>query len=134
MKEIQHKLTHTSYFKLPTCPQVRALILVILLFAGCRSVIPARDLRSSSAPDISRIVLRKGDSLIIFNKDLGWYNKRAGTIEGVTRDSQHVEYRIGEINKIETVREYSIIPTIVAAGIVIGAVIYLVAKLFVTLL
>ena len=119
---------------LHTCQQVRSLILVILLFAGCRSVIPARDLRSSSAPDISRIVLKKSDSLIIFNKDLGWYNKRAGTVEGITLDSQHVEYRVAEINKVETVREYSVIPVIVAAGIVLGAVIYLVAKLFVTLL
>jgi hypothetical protein len=110
---------------------VRNLIFLTIFFiAGCRSVIPARDLRSSSAPDISRIMLRKGDSVVIFNKDLGWYNKKAGIIEGVKLDSQHVEYHLNEISKVETVRNYSLIAAVYTGIAIIGAAIYLVAKIF----
>ena len=107
----------------------RSFIFVILLLAGCRSVIPARDLRSSSAPDISRIMLRKGDSVVVFNKDFGWYDKKAGIVEGVTLDSQHVAYPVASISKLETVRDYSIIPAILTASVIIGAALYLIAKL-----
>src|ERR1700683_571718 len=133
MKEMQDKLIHTSNFKLHTCLQARAFIFIFLLFAGCRSVIPARELRGSSAPDISRIVLRKGDSVIVFNKDFGWYDRPAGTVDGMTLDSQHVEYRLTEINKVETVRDYSLIPAVFAGAVVIFGAIYLVAKLFTAL-
>jgi len=113
---------------------VRNLFFLIIIFiAGCRSVIPARELRSSSAPDISRIVLRKGDSVVVFNNDFGWYDRKAGIVEGVTLDSQHVAYRIGEINKVETVRNYSFIAAIFAGGAILFGLLYLVAKIFTAL-
>jgi hypothetical protein len=110
---------------------VRSLCLIIfLLFAGCRSVIPARELRPDSSPDIARLVLKKGDSVIVFNSNFGWYNKRAGLIEGMTPDSLRVEYLLTEINKVETVRNYSVIAAVYTGIAVIGAAIYVIAKLF----
>ena len=74
-------------------------------------------------------MLKKGDSVVVFNRNFGWYDKRAGIIEGVTIDTQHVEYRLSEIIKVETVRNYAVIPAIIACGMVLGAALYLVAKL-----
>jgi hypothetical protein len=102
---------------------------IVPVFSGCRSVIPAHDLLGSSAPNISRIMLKKGDSVIVFNRDFGWYNKRAGLIEGISLDSQHVECRLSDIRNIETVRNYSLIPAIFAGVAVVGTVLYLMAKL-----
>ncbi len=96
--------------------------------AGCRTVSPVREVRSSYQPDISRLML-KNSKIVIFNADLGWYNKQAGTIEGVTVDTQHVVYHLSEINKIETVREYSIIPAIYVGVVVIFAGLYLLAAI-----
>ncbi len=100
-----------------------------ILFSGCRAIYPVRELRSSSAPDISR-VMKKNGTVVVFNPDLGWYNKQAGTIEGVTVDSQHVEYHLSELAKVETVREYSIIPAAVVLGIALFAGLWLVAGIF----
>jgi len=100
-----------------------------MLFAGCRAIYPVRELRPSSAPDISRVMLKNG-KVTIFNADFGWYNKQAGTIEGVTADSsQHVEYHLSEISKVETVREYSIFPAAVVAGIALWGALYLLGEI-----
>ena len=100
-----------------------------MLFTGCRAIYPVRELRPSSAPDISRVMLKNG-KVTIFNADFGWYNKQAGTIEGVTADSsQHVEYRLSEISKVETVREYSIFPAAVVAGIALWGALYLLGEI-----
>jgi hypothetical protein len=104
------------------------LAILSILFAGCRSITPARELRPSSAPDISRVMMKNG-KVVIFNADFGWYNRQAGTIEGITVDTQHVEYHLSELTKVETVREYSLIPAAVLAGIVLLAGVYLVAKI-----
>lgn len=130
MKEFQRKLIHTSYFINHNCRQARTFFFFsILIFAGCRSVIPVRDIRSSSAPDISRLVLKKGDSVVVFNKDFGWYNKQAEIVEGVTADSQHVSYPVASISKVETVRDYSLVAAVYVGGVIIGAAIYLISKL-----
>lgn len=71
----------------------------------------------------------KNGKVIEFNKDFGWYNQTAGTIEGVTVDSQHVEYHLAEISKVETVRVYSVIPAIYSAVAILGFVIYVIARL-----
>ena len=107
---------------------VRYVALVALFCTGCRAIIPVREIRSSSAPDISRVELKNG-KVTIFNADLGWYNKRAGTIEGITLDSQHVEYHLSELNKVETVREYSVVPAAVVGAALLGAVIWLASLL-----
>jgi hypothetical protein len=95
---------------------------------GCRTVAPIHDLRSSTAPDISRVMLKNGD-VIVFNGDFGWYNQKGGTIEGMTIDSQHVEYHLTELSKVETVRTYSLAAAFLAAGVLLGFGIYLLAKL-----
>ncbi len=104
------------------------LVVFAILFAGCREVFPARDIHTSSAPDISRLVLKNG-TVVVFNADFGWYNRQMGTIEGMTADSQHVEYHLIEINKVETVRGYSIFAAVLAGAALIGTVIYLIANL-----
>ena len=71
----------------------------------------------------------KNGKVTIFNDDFGWYNLRAGTIEGVTRDSQHVEYHLSEISKVETVREYSIFPAAFVAVVALWAGLYLLAEI-----
>ncbi len=71
----------------------------------------------------------KNGTVITFNQDFGWFNQNAGTIEGITTDSQHVEYHLVELNKVETVRTYSIVAAIIAAGALLGFGIYLLAKL-----
>jgi hypothetical protein len=103
-------------------------VLAVMLVAGCRAVSPVREIQPSSAPNISRVMLKNG-KVVVFNPDLGWYNKHAGTIEGITVDTQHVEYHLSEINKVETVREYSIVPAALVAAILLLSGIYLVAKL-----
>lgn len=107
---------------------LRALVIFFLFTVGCRSIVPARDLHGASAPDISRVMLKNG-TVITFNQDFGWFNQNAGTIEGITTDSQHVEYHLVELNKVETVRTYSIVAAIIAAGALLGFGIYLLAKL-----
>jgi hypothetical protein len=102
--------------------------LLLLLVVGCRTVSPIHDLRSSTAPDISRVMLKNGN-VIEFNRDFGWFNEKAGTIEGVTADSQHVEYHLVELSKVETVRAYSLIAAVLAAGALLGFGIFLLAKL-----
>ncbi|MFI5202408.1 MAG: hypothetical protein ACHQNE_08470 [Candidatus Kapaibacterium sp.] len=102
--------------------------IIILLFAGCRTVSPVREIRPSLAPDVSRVMLKSGKE-VLFNKDFGWYNQKAGTIEGVTVDSQHVEYHLVEIGKVETVRAYEVIPAAFTAGAILAAAIYLIAHL-----
>ena len=104
------------------------LALAIMLIAGCRSIYTVHELQPSSAPDISRLMLKNG-KVVVFNADLGWYNNKAGTIEGMTVDTQHMEYHLSEINKVETVREYSLIPAAFVAGVVLLAGIYVVARL-----
>jgi hypothetical protein len=99
-----------------------------MLVAGCHAIYTVRELRASSAPDISRVMLKNG-KVTIFNADFGWYNLQAGTIEGVTVDSQHVEYHLSEISKVETVREYSIFPAAVVAVIALWAGLYLLAEI-----
>ena len=99
-----------------------------MLFSGCRAIYPVRELHSSSAPDISRVMLKNG-KVVSFNPDFGWYNKQAGTIEGMTADTQHVEFHLSELAKVETVREYSLIPAAFVTGIVLLAGIWLVAKI-----
>jgi hypothetical protein len=107
---------------------VKPLVIVALLLGGCRAIAPVQTIRPSSAPDISRVELKNG-KVTTFNLDLGWYNKKAGTIEGITTDSVHVEYHLSELSKVETVREYSIIPAVFVGGVVIGAVIYLLSQI-----
>ena len=103
-------------------------VIAIFAIAGCREVFPAHDLHPSFSPDISRLVLKTGE-IVTFNQDFGWYNKRAGTIEGMTDSNVHVEYHLAEINKVETVRGYSLVPAIVVAGMIIGAGIWIIEKL-----
>ena len=100
---------------------------LLLIFAlGCRSVIPVREIRTASAPDISRVTLKNG-KVVTFNEDFGWYDKKAGVVEGTIKsidgvpDSQHVAYHLMEINKVETVRGYAIFGAI-GAALVIGAI------------
>jgi hypothetical protein len=100
----------------------------LLLAFGCRTVVSVRQVQPSSAPDISRVTLLNG-SITTFDDDLGWYNVQAGTIEGMTADSQHVEYHLSEILKVETVRAYSIIPAVAVAIAPLAVVIYLLYKL-----
>jgi hypothetical protein len=100
-----------------------------MLFAGCRAIYPVRELQPSSAPDISRVMLKNG-KVVVFNADFGWFNKQAGTIEGMTVDTQHVEYHLSELTKVETVREYSLIPAAFMLGVVLWGGLYLLAKIF----
>ncbi len=102
---------------------------VIIFIAGCREVYSVRELHSSFSPDISRVILKDG-KIVTFNPDLGWYNRKAGTIEGITTDSIHVEYHLVEINKVEVVRGYSLIAALFVGGIILGAGIWLIEKLF----
>lgn len=102
--------------------------LLLLLFVSCRTITPIHDLHSSFAPDISRVML-KGGTVVEFNKDFGWYNQSAGTIEGITVDSQHVEYHLAQLSKVETVRGYSLVAAVYAGAVVLGFGIYLIARL-----
>jgi len=102
--------------------------LLFLALAGCRSVIPVREIHTSSAPDISRVMLKNG-TLVVFNADFGWYDKQQGIIEGVNVDSQHVSYHLSEVNKIELVRTYSIFFAAAAALVPLGLGIIILAKL-----
>ena len=102
--------------------------MVLVLLASCRTVSPIIELHSSFAPDISRVML-KGGNVVEFNKDFGWYNQRAGTIEGITVDSQHVEYHLAQLSKVETVRGYSLVAAVYAGIAVLGFAIYLIARL-----
>jgi len=106
----------------------KAFAIIILLLAGCRTVSPIRELHPAFSPDISRVMLKSG-TVVLFNKDFGWYNQQAGTIEGITADSQHVEYHLTQLSKVETVRTYSIVPAIYTAGAILGFVIYVIAHL-----
>ena len=106
-----------------------ALVAIAVTFGSCRTVVPVRQIQSSSTPDISRVTLKNG-SIITFNDDFGWYNKQAGTIEGVTADSQHVEYHLSEILKVETVRAYSVIPAVLVGLFPLAVAIYLLYKVF----
>ena len=104
------------------------LIAVLLLALSCRTVSPVRNIRPVSAPDISRVTLLSG-KVMEFNDDFGWYNKQAGTIEGITRDSQQVVYHLSEVGKVETVRTYSIVIAVITALIPLAVGVYLLAKL-----
>jgi hypothetical protein len=99
-----------------------------VLGLACRTVISVKQVQSSSAPDISRVTLLNG-SIVTFNDDFGWYNKQAGTIEGVTADSLHVEYHLTELLKVENVRAYSIIPAVIVAIAPLAASIYVLYRL-----
>ncbi len=107
---------------------VKRLAILLLIVAGCRTVSPVRELETSTVPDISRLILRDG-KVIAFNRDFGWYNKQEGTIEGVDTAGQHVVYHLAEVNKVETVRAYAIIPLVLTVGIAIAVGVYLIAKL-----
>lgn len=107
---------------------VKYLAVVLLLFAGCRTITPVLDLHSSLSPDISRVMLKSGN-VVEFNKDFGWYNQSAGTIEGMTVDSQHVQYHITELSRVETVRGYSLVAAVYTGVAVLGFGIYLIARL-----
>jgi hypothetical protein len=108
--------------------------LILLLFAlattlaSCRTVIPVSQIRASTAPDISRLTLKNG-TVVEFNEDFGWYNKQARTVEGVTKSSEHVEYHLNEIARVEYVRFYSIYFAAIVATTAGAAAIYLLAKL-----
>jgi hypothetical protein len=107
----------------------RILFALFLLFTlACREVYPVKDLHPSGAPDISRLILKNGH-VVKFNTDFGWYNRRAGTIEGMTDSNTHVEYHLLEVNRVETVRGYSIFPAIIVGGMILGVGIWLVEKL-----
>jgi hypothetical protein len=107
----------------------RIALLALLLFAvSCRTINPVRDITPVSAPDISRLMLLSG-KVVEFNDDFGWYNKQAGTIEGVTRDSQQVVYHLSEIGKVETVRTYSIAIAVLTALVPLAVGVYLLARL-----
>src|SRR5689334_18684345 len=99
--------------------KIAILLSIVIAIGSCRTVIPARQVHPSSAPDISRVTLKNG-TIVTFNDDFGWYNKQAGIIEGVTSDSQHVEYHLSELLKVETVREYAVIPAVAVALIPLG--------------
>jgi hypothetical protein len=113
--------------------------LILLLFAlavtlsasltGCRAVIPVSQIRPSSAPDISRVTLKNG-MIVEFDRDFGWYNKQARTVEGNTKAGTHVEYNLTEIVRLEYVRFYSIVFAAAVATAVGAVAIYLLAKLF----
>lgn len=107
---------------------VKYFAVALLLFAGCRTITPIRDLHPALAPDISRVML-KGGTVVEFNKDFGWYNQSAGTIEGITVDSQHVEYHLAQLTKVETVRVYSLVAAVYTWAAVLGFAIYLLARL-----
>ncbi len=104
------------------------LAMFAILISGCRAISLVREIQPSTAPDISRLMLKSGN-IVVFNADLGWYNKNAGTIEGVTADSQHVEYHLSDITKVETVREYSIVPAVLVGAILLLAGIFLLSKI-----
>ena len=71
----------------------------------------------------------KSGEVVLFNKDFGWYNQKAGTIEGETGDSQHVEYHLIELSKVETVRAYSILAAAYTGIALLGFGIYLIGHL-----
>ena len=108
---------------------MKCFALLIVLFAiSCRTVGPVRDIRPVSAADISRVTLLSG-KVVEFDDDFGWYNKQAGIIEGMTRDSQQVVYHLSEISKVETVRSYSIAIAVVTAIVPLAVGVYLLAKI-----
>ncbi len=107
---------------------LKQLAILILVFAGCRTVTPIRNLDPASEPNISRVMLKDGN-VVTFDINFGWYDKQAGTIEGMTTDSQHVEYHLSELSKVETVRAYSILPAIITGGVVLGLGIYILSRL-----
>ena len=104
------------------------ILLLILLATGCRSVTPVREMRPTWAPNISRLMLMNG-KVVQFNDDFGWYDKKVGIIEGVTADSQHVNYHLPEIARVETVRSYEVVFAVITGLIPLGLGIYLLAKL-----
>ena len=106
-----------------------ALLTIAIAFGSCRTVVPVRQIQAASQPDISRVTLRNGD-IVTFNDDFGWYNKKEGIVEGVTADSQHVQYHLSELLKVETVRAYSLIPAVAVALLPLGIAIYLLYKVF----
>jgi hypothetical protein len=114
---------------------VKLRTLIFLLFAlataltSCRMVIPAGEIRAGSAPDISRITLKNG-SVVEFDQDFGWYNKKSRIVEGKTKTGDQVEYHISEIAKVEYVRVYSIFFAAGVATVAGGLAIYILARLF----
>ena len=88
------------------------------MLAGCPTVTPVREIHSATTPDISRVMLKSG-TVITFNQDFGWFNQKAGTIEGVTTDSLHVEYHLVELKQVETVGTYSLLAAVGAAHAVL---------------
>lgn len=107
---------------------LKRLAIVLILFAGCRTVAPVSQLQSSMEPNISRVMLKNGN-VVVFNRDFGWYNKHAATVDGTTTDSQHVEYHVSELSKVETVRAYALIPLVITGGMLLGVGIYVMAKI-----
>lgn len=107
---------------------LKRIAILLIFFGGCRTVSPVKDIQSASEPNISRVMLKNGN-VITFNRDFGWFDKQAGTVEGETTDSQHVEYHLSELSKVEIVRAYSIIPAILAGGVILGVGIYLMSRL-----
>ena len=107
---------------------VKRLAILALCIAGCRTATPIREIHSATAPDISRVTMKNG-TVITFNQDFGWYNQQAGTIEGVTTDSLHVEYHLVELKQVETVRTYSLLPAVGAAIALLGFGIYVVGRI-----
>ncbi len=107
---------------------MKRLLLLLILVAGCRSVEPVRDIRPAWSPNISRLMLLSG-KVVQFDADLGWYDKKAGIIEGMTSDSQHVTLHLAEIGRIETVRSYEVVIAVLTGLIPLGLGIYILAKL-----
>ena len=107
---------------------LKRLAILSIFIAGCRTVSPVKDIQPASEPNISRVMLKNGN-VVIFDQAFGWFNKQAGTVEGETTDSQHVEYHLSELSKVETVRAYSILPAILAGGIILGVGIYVLSRL-----
>jgi hypothetical protein len=106
----------------------RLALLLLVFVASCRSVTPVQKIRPTWSPDVSRLVLLNG-KVVQFNGDLGWYDKQAAIIEGMTQDSQHVQYPLREIARVETVRSYEIAIAAFTALIPLALGLYLLYKL-----
>lgn len=84
------------------------ILLLLPILGSCRRVQNVSELHTATAPHVSRMFLKNG-SQVQFDEDLGWFDARDSSIEGMTADSQHVQMSIHDLDRVETVREYSIV-------------------------
>jgi hypothetical protein len=104
------------------------LVLLATSLTSCRSVRPVKELHFSSAPHIASLTLLNGQS-VTFDQDFGWFDQEKGIIEGLNDSGKAVSVTLMQVNTVETVREYALVPAILTLCMILAGAVYVLYKL-----